>query len=193
MIKLNREFGNGFTVSDTNAIKGLAIVMMFYHHLFAFPERLAEGIEYTALFEIMGVSSAYALGAVSKICVTVFVFLGGYGTYISCKKAENLTGTALNRCRKMYLSFWKVFLVFIPICMLCGVSRVAKDVKVFLLNFIGLDTVYNREWWFFLPYLILICLFPLMKKLIDKTKTVYPGLVAVCFSAFVSGYVFPLY
>lgn len=182
---------NIFSLTDTNALKGLAIILMFYHHLFAFPNRIAKDIEYQALFEIFGVTSAYAVAAIGKICVAIFVFLGGYGTYISCTQSDKISSVILKRFKAMYTSLWKVFAVFIPICMLSDVKRVTKSVGDVLLNFIGLKTNYNREWWFFAPYLILILMIPIIRKLVDKSKNLYIGLTLVCIATVFSEFLFP--
>lgn len=180
-----------FSVSDTNALKGLAIILMFYHHLFAFPNRIAKGIEYRAMFEIFDVSSAYAIAAIGKICVAIFVFLGGYGTYVSCVKSDKLSHVIHKRYKSMYISLWKVFLVFIPICMLFNVKRVTKTFGDIVLNFVGLKTNYNREWWFFAPYLVLVLLIPAIKYLVDRSKNIYVGLALSGAAILFSEYLFP--
>ena len=179
-----------FTLADTNALKGLAIILMFYHHLFAFPERLPKGIKFEALFEISGISSAYAVAVIGKICVAIFVFLGGYGTYISCTRSSAKEAIC-KRTRVMYDSLWSVFVIFIPLCIAFDVKRVTEHYDDMLLNFLGLKTNYNREWWFFAPYLILVLLIPLIKKLTEKSKNLAVGIVAVCAVTAFSEILFP--
>lgn len=180
-----------FSLRDTNALKGLAIILMFYHHLFAFPERLPKGIRYEALFELSGVSSAYAVAAIGKICVAIFVFLGGYGTYLSCTRSESFRTVVGKRARSMYSALWSVFAVFIPLCIIFDIDRVTANYGDMLLNFLGLKTSYNREWWFFAPYLILILFIPIIKKLADKSRNLAIGLAAVCIVTAFSEFAFP--
>lgn len=181
-----------FSLTDTNAIKGLAIILMFYHHLFAFPDRIAKDIKYQALFGVLDVTSAYAVAAIGKICVAIFVFLGGYGTYLSCK-SNKISSVIGKRFKSMYTSLWKVFVIFIPVCMLLDVKRVTKSVSDLLLNFIGLKTNYNREWWFFAPYLILILMMPVAKKLVDQRRNLFSGLALVCLVTVLSEFLFPYF
>ena len=189
-IKKGGEDRGLFTLADTNALKGLAIILMFYHHLFAFPERLPRGIKFEALFEVSGISSAYAVAAIGKICVAIFVFLGGYGTYISCTRSS-VREAVFKRARVMYDSLWSVFIIFIPLCIALDVKRVTEHYDDMLLNFLGLKTNYNREWWFFAPYLILVLLIPLIKRLTDRCKSFVTGLAAVCIAAAFSEFLYP--
>ncbi len=75
---------NVFTREDTKVIKGLAVILMLIHHLWAFPNRIA-GDGLVSYLEVFGQSSIQYIGIFGKICVSIFLFLGGYGIYISCK------------------------------------------------------------------------------------------------------------
>ena len=84
-----------FTRDDTKVIKGIAIVLMLYHHLFYFPQRISDSIQYIPVLTYHNISSAYLLGEFGKICVALFLFLGGYGTFLSFRKHadDDKTGT----------------------------------------------------------------------------------------------------
>ena len=98
-----------FSRTDTKIIKGVAIILMLMHHLWAFPDRIAGGALNT-VFNIFGESSAVFFGLFGKICVSLFFFLGGYGVYMQSKKSEF---TILSNIKKLCLAYWKVFIVFI--------------------------------------------------------------------------------
>jgi len=158
-----------FSRRDTKVIKGIAIILMLYHHLFAFPDRIPKGVLYTSLFTIAGNTIAYWIGAFGKICVALFVFLGGYGTYISIQESTNKVDLLIaKKIKNLFIIYWKVFAIFIPVCILFNISRVPKNLEVFLWNFTGIKISYNGEWWFFTPYIFLLILFPMMKKFIDS-------------------------
>lgn len=159
-----------FTKDDTKVIKGIAIILMMYHHLFAFPDRIAEQVIYFSMFDLNGNEIAYYIGEFGKICVTLFAFLGGYGTYLSCKN-KNITTSIKNKVVNLYVVYWKVFFVFIPICMLFGVARVKKDIATFLWNLSGVNISYNGEWWFFTPYILLLCLYPLINRFLERRNS----------------------
>ena len=155
-----------FTRRDTKIVKSAAVMLMLYHHLFRFPYKIASDIVYFGTVTLGGKSSAYYLGAFGQICVALFLFLGGYGTYLSCKNSRNLRQTIFAKIKGLYLSYWKVFVVFIPLCLLAQVSRVSGNWQEFLLNFVGLSSSYCGEWWFFGAYVILTALYPLFHKLL---------------------------
>lgn len=65
-----------FSRNDTKVIKGVAICLMLYHHLFAFPDRIAQDLVYFSAFDIGSSSAAYLIGNFGQICVCVFFMLG---------------------------------------------------------------------------------------------------------------------
>lgn len=154
-----------FSERDTKVVKGIAIILMIYHHLFTFPERIPEEMSFISLFNFDGNTISFWMGSFGKLCVMLFIFLGGYGTYMSNQKTKEGENTFIaNKLKKLYFAYWKVFIIFIPICMLLNISRVNKDVEDFIWNFLGINTSYNGEWWFFTPYVFLIIVFPIIKK-----------------------------
>ena len=82
---------------DTQIIKGLAIVLMLMHHLWAFPDRIPVSLNY--VFTIFEQSSIVYIGMFGKICVSLFFFVGGYGTYLSSSEKNY---DIVNRIRKLY-------------------------------------------------------------------------------------------
>ncbi len=118
-----------FTSSDTKKIKGIAIILMLIHHLWTFPERLVGG-ELNHLFNIFGDSSIFIIGSFGQICVSIFFFLGGYGIYMQSKKRNF---NILNNLKKLYIAYWKVFIIFIPITPLFFIIEALKDKFVLIL------------------------------------------------------------
>lgn len=153
-----------FSKSETNAIKGVAILLMLEHHLFTFVDRIPKGVEYnqTIMFND-GISLLWQIGCFGKICVPIFMFLGGYAMYITIKR----NGRKLHEmiCN-LYVKYWKVFVVFVPIGFLffadqpdyCGETVICHvfsnfDIGELVRNFFCGDFKYNREWWFMRTYL----------------------------------------
>lgn len=69
-----------FSKEDTKCMKALAVILMLIHHLWGFPGRI-EGLKY---FSGGGCEDfTLFIGLFGKICVSFFLFLGGYGLYIS--------------------------------------------------------------------------------------------------------------
>lgn len=65
-----------FTKTDTLALKGIAICMMLFHHLFAFPERIPVGLNIVDI-SVGGYDLSYIIAAFCKMCVAVYIYLGG--------------------------------------------------------------------------------------------------------------------
>ena len=122
-----------FSRNDTKVIKGLAICLMLYHHLFAFPDRIAEDISYFSAFAVAGNSAAFLVGNFGQICVSMFLLMGGYGTYLSCKRSIKLLPSIAQKIKFLYFSYWQIFVIVIPACVIAGVSGVALDVKTLFL------------------------------------------------------------
>lgn len=152
---------NLFTRRDTRIVKGVAVLMMMAHHIFGFWDRLPEGYSYN--LSESGVERLSETAWAFKICVALFMFLGGYGL---CKQRENGKGSLLKSVWRQYVQYWKVFLIFVPIgflffsgqgdyCADTVICHVYDDFQIrqLISNFIGWTSEYNREWWFFRAYL----------------------------------------
>ncbi|MBQ8341608.1 MAG: acyltransferase [Clostridia bacterium] len=172
----------GFSKQDTKCIKALAVMLMLYHHLFAFSDRVPEG-GFRSFFAVNGSEAAVYVGVFGKLCVALFLFLGGYGTYLSYSKKQNGGEAMLGRVGRLYLDYWKVFFVFIPICLLLEVPLVSPDGRVFFENLLGIRITYNGEWWFFTPYVALLLLYPLLHRLLQRRPGLCVELLLVCLLA----------
>ena len=166
-----------FTQEKTNIAKGVAICLMFAHHLFAFPERLIGDNSYIPILPFIDAESY--IGRFGSISVSIFLFLSGYGMYLSylgCKK--KLPYYILSKLKQFYLTYWLYFLIFAPVGLLyfntvtfwnSNKIRYSADTATFIQNFIGWDSDYNGEWWFVKTFIItLIFLFPFYVSLIDR-------------------------
>ena len=82
---MNKEFS--FTKNHTEILKGVAILLMLFHHLFAFPEWYVEGVSYIGI-PLRANTLEYVIGQFGHICVAVFAFLTGYGMFFSYKSGS---------------------------------------------------------------------------------------------------------
>ena len=187
-----------FSRDDTKMVKGFAIILMLYHHLFAYPaERLQPGVSYTPLLTFTSVDSAMLIGLFGKMCVALFLFLGGYGTWMSFQakrdkqllaqpkdataSADPLSSFTLAKIKGLYVPYLKVFVIVVPLALLLGDARVTATFESLFWNITGLNITYNGEWWFFTDYLILLATFPLMVRFFArKHATVSVDLLAIC-------------
>ena len=140
---------------------------MLAHHLFAFPDKVPFGYEFKTIISINGVSIPTCIGIFGQICVSVFMFLGGYGIY----KQLGQKNLFLHKIVRLYKSYWKVFFIFVPIGFIffghqpiyCENAAICNIFDNFSLNefigcLVGYYTTYNREWWFLLAYLCTVFL-----------------------------------
>ena len=66
-----------FTKEQTNIAKGVAICLMFIHHLYGFSDRILNGNSYIPLIPFFNVEAKIA--DFGNICISMFLFLSGYG------------------------------------------------------------------------------------------------------------------
>jgi len=187
------------TKNDTRVIKGAAVILMLMHHMWAFQERIADG----GLKGLIPLGNTYLfvfLGHFGKVCVPLFFFLGGYGL---AKRYEGRKFDALGRLKKLYLSYWKVFVIFIPIAFLffgnqgvyaadasfCGRYNVFS-VRELVLNFLAILDTYNYEWWFLRCYMLMILCFPLIRYAAGKCSPAAKILIILIITV-LFGKVFP--
>ena len=109
-----------FTKKDTAIIKGVAIICMFMHHLFAFPDRIKAGSSYISLFSMSGIGFEILLGAFGKICVAMFLFLSGFRGLLRPGRREglfkNMRPKSTKKIKKRLQSPLREFFHPQPIC-----------------------------------------------------------------------------
>ena len=161
-----------FDRSDTKAVKGVAVVLMLFHHLAGFSERFPVGFAgFRSIWQVL-VDSGYLeqLAYAAKFCVAIFFFLGGYGLYIRLSKG---TFSVKKAIFDLYRAYWKVFVILIPIGFLFfarsgdGINALATrftvkgigtTVTTVVSDLIGFTSLLNGEWWFFASY---VCALPM--------------------------------
>jgi len=155
-----------FDISATNASKGIALMLILWHHLFY------QHPEYGII--------VFATAKLAKVCVAMFVVLSGYGLSESVKnKNINLFAFYKKRLTKLYLNYWIIAAIFIPI----GIIFMDRSlVTVFgnheylklAIQMIGLHMFtevgygYNATWWFMSLIVALYLLFPFIYKIMQK-------------------------
>ena len=75
-----------FTVKHSNMIKGIAIILMVFHHLFR-TKQFSQG--YTLSFWPFSIGRVAQITTFFKICVPLFTFVSGYGLLYFYKKLIN--------------------------------------------------------------------------------------------------------
>lgn len=132
-----------FTKEKSSIAKGLCILIMLAHHLFAFPERMNYAFNESFLIN---------LGKGCGIIVGLYVFISGYG--LSTKQLTLFGG--VKKVINLWESFIWIFIFFIPLGFLLRVYKFSGE--EFFLNLFLINTSYNAEWWFMVFYIKLVLL-----------------------------------
>jgi len=165
---------------STWILKGVAIIFMLMHHLFYSPTRIELFDDISMCYHGCEYGLVNQIGIYGKLCVALFCFLSGYGLAVS--KSISLTGAKdfyIKRFVKLYLNYWFVWLIFVPIGVLLF-NRTFIDaygeqhwIASLILDILGLlsltgGTCYNPTWWFYSCIIILYLLFPIIHKRCHK-------------------------
>lgn len=159
---------------DTRVLKGIAILLMLTHHLF-YNDSMNGMFGEVSLF---GVRVVHEIGLWSKVCVTIFVLLSGYGLEVTSKgKVIHLLDFYKHRFKKLMINYWFVWILTVPIGIFVfghslngvyGNHIVIKCILDFfgLINFTG-SYGYNPTWWFYSCIIAMYLLFPLFHVMSD--------------------------
>lgn len=113
-----------FNKEKSVQLKGVAIIVMFWLHLYGHDNLIQNGNYYT---ELWGGVTQFLL-TLSSICVPIFIFIAGYGYAIKENNPKPLFRTIWN----LYKKVWLVLIVFFPLALYFGKMRF--NAEEFLLN-----------------------------------------------------------
>lgn len=103
-----------FTKENTLQIKGIAIILMLFHHCFNWPGMYENiSISFFPLTE----SIVNNISWFGKICVSIFCFLSAYGLTISYnnnRKAIDMWYKS--RLIQLFKNYWFVYIIAIVVC-----------------------------------------------------------------------------
>ena len=153
------------TKDESLQLKGIAILMMLWLHLFGTDRAILENSEnFIHLWN--GAPIAYAMRKLGRMCVVLYTFLGGYGLAKVYQRSGNYTkgfgiyGGMNNgkRVWKLFTSYWIVLLMFMAVAVAIQPDRYPGKVSEIIGNITALDCTYNDSLWFLLPYATLTLL-----------------------------------
>lgn len=166
-MKISYSNNNIFSKKHTKVAKGLAILLMVFHHLFVIPERL-HGDYYSIV--ICDINVDLLIANFAKICVAIFLFLSGLGLYYSFRNETSIGKMYKKVLRKLFvffINFWVIAIFVFPIGLLRGFF------KFNLHTIIGVITgSYSGvwEWWFVNQYIVLMLISPLLFMVLNNNK-----------------------
>lgn len=173
-----------FTKRETNFCKGIAIILMLFHHLFNDFEEYAG---YVVNYSPFTAERIHFFALVSRICVAIFVFLSGYGIAATYRNkfgkrvpsSKEVVQFTWNRYWKLMTGYWVAFFLTI-LCQPFGrtvfdaYGTGTKDLVLCTLidffglaNLIGTPTL-NPTWWYMSMAFSIIILMPLIMRLMQE-------------------------
>lgn len=162
-----------FDLQATNACKGVALLLMLWHHLFRpYPQNG---------------STTHVLALVANVCLAMFIMLSGYGLAESVRdKNISLVDFYKRRLSKLYLNYWFVALVFIVIGAVFYDKTIetvytGKVYRRFIAQMAGLQHWapighgFNKQWWLMSLIVPLYLLFPFIYQLTIRYRLWFIG------------------
>lgn len=150
------------TKNKSLSLKFIASIFIILTHIFKKSEQI-DNLKYISIFKIGKYPIEQYVGSFAGICVGMFIFLSGYGLYLSYDGSLNYRDI-LKRIFKIYINYWVILLIFFPIGMYMGVYEF--EIKEFIQNIFALNTSYNHPAWFLRLYTMLLLIYPILQKLI---------------------------
>lgn len=173
-----------FDKKQTNVAKGIALLLLLWHHLFYNnPENYDSFI---SLFSIKGIPIECFIAEFCKICVSIFLFLSGYGLFKSYKsflERNNINKITFSsnikyvyrHIFKLLSEYWFIYIIFVPIGLFLGVLYLANsgvNLIYYIADFFGVSYLFfgynatmNVTWWFMSIIILLYLLFPLLFRI----------------------------
>lgn len=183
---MNRLSEKGAFISKSEAVmlQAVAVMLMVWHHLFGFPERIA--VPHVLLLDRFFLIETF-MAYFGRICIAVFAFSSGYGMRKKVVNSSESTGilknyrTALMQLLKFFSRYWMVFFVFIPMGMLLKAYPV--ELRSLMKGALGNGCGYNEEWWYVGTYVRFLLLFPIMTLVADAILKRVPFLMHILMAA----------
>ena len=164
-----------FNKTHTEIAKGLAVILLLWHHLYYMHPEYGWLVYHTAKY--------------SKVCVHIFLILSGYGLFFSMRKLEQKGKKEFNKLFGFYYprflslmpKYWIVFILGVGISMLLfnkmpeEVFKETSHPWIWLgLQSLGLHMIefkgygYNPTWWYMTTIILLYFIFPYLYVMINE-------------------------
>ena len=172
------------TKEETMRLKGVAILMMLFLHLFNTLERTELCTTFLNFWN--GKPLVYAVSRAMGFCVPIYIFLSGYGLTVTYDRKEGHQLHTAKRLLSLYANFWTVCLLFIPLACYLQPQQYPGTALTLIGNLTGIHCTYNLEWWFLFPYVLLALCAPDLIGYISQLsgKKTFKVLVGVCLLSF---------
>ena len=181
-----------FTKEHTMQMKGIAIIILLFHHCFLNAQRWAT-VPYEKLATTKGwgyypISFApfsshtiQYLASFSKICVAMFVFMTGYGMWVSYESQKKKT-TMSNYIKKRMVTLMTGFLIIFVVTEILAIptgrfievyGHDFRSVVYMIIDALGLakllgTPLFCLTWWYMSLAIVLIMIFPFVHSIMER-------------------------
>lgn len=177
----------GFTLKHTQALKGVAVMLLLCHHLFYATEQYVNYLIYYTEEDSYNITAMIA--QYGKLCVPMFVLLSAYGLSLSYRKWTAARRSHTSFVWDRYLSLFAGFVIIFVLGLVAGelLGRTVatlygegpKAWLYLLIDGLGLAGLFytptaNATWWYMSFAITQVVLFPLLYALVKRF-----GLLAV--------------
>lgn len=185
-----------FTKEHTMQMKGIAIIILLFHHCFLNAQRWAT-VPYEKLATTKGwgyypISFApfsshtiQYLASFSKMCVAMFVFMTGYGMWVSYESQKKKT-TMSNYIKKRMVTLMTGFLIIFVVTEILAIptgrfievyGHDFRSVVYMIIDALGLakllgTPLFCLTWWYMSLAIVLIMIFPFVHSIMEKYQWV---------------------
>lgn len=166
----------GFSKNESLKVKGIAVLMLLFHHLFYSADRIASsGMK----FMIIPQDYVQALAVMARICVWMFVFVSAYGLsvqYVQHGYRDSKWKFITKSWISLMKSFWFVYVIVFVLLLLSASQGIAKyDGKIYnaLLDifcwsdFFGTPSL-SGVWWYMCMAQVLVFIIPAVNIMCEK-------------------------
>ena len=185
-----------FTKEHTMQMKGIAIIILLFHHCFLNAQRWA-----TVPYEKLAMTKGWGyypisfapfsshtiqyLASFSKICVAMFVFMTGYGMWVSYESQKKKT-TMSNYIKKRMVTLMTGFLIIFVVTEILAIptgrfievyGHDFRSVVYMIIDALGLakllgTPLFCLTWWYMSLAIVLIMIFPFVHSIMEKYQWV---------------------
>ncbi|MGN1124125.1 MAG: acyltransferase family protein [Eubacterium sp.] len=176
---------NCFSKQQTSISKGVALLLLIWHHLFYnSPEYYSY---FVSVHSYKGIPVECYFADFCKVCVAIFLFLSGYGLFISyskgikgvrdklSKRIEFNIGYVVKRLLRLLSDYWFIYIIFVPLGLLFGrefyliygQNPLAYLADIFGVSYLfyGYEATMNVTWWYMSIIIVYYIAFPILYRI----------------------------
>ena len=186
----------GFTKEDTLIVKGIAVVLLIFHHLFRTVDRIAA---YGVVPKLLDPEWIACLATDARICVWIFAFLSAYGLSIKYVKVREHCSYA-EFVYRQWLSLMKPFWFIYVVVFISSFFVFKNPQQVYENNllciipdFFGLADIFelpmlSSVWWYMCFAQVLVVTIPFWVYLVERTGILSMVIVFIFLRFFGTGF-----